>query len=540
MMKNETVPTAERRTCMPLAQEFCQGRGLEIGAASYSDFGVDAWNLDLTPEPLPAYRTEQMRYNGGVSPIHIVGFGEALPIGSNSQDFLLASHVLEHTPDPIGTLVEWDRVIRPGGVLFLIIPHKERTPDRVRPRTALAHVIEDYYTKQTPTTHRETDGFLTPPALHTPHYHAWITVDFLEVVVWMIEQELVTWRLEEIEDIDSDRQSGFTFVLRKQTETLPRDLAGTWVSRRALRSMLRCPEQLGLLKSKGLIVDHDLFEVLAGSIIWQDILIQERERIIKSHEWEISELRRDLDGVRVWAREMEGRLRVVTDKAVYVPAFEWLRARFTDLRRRRTPDDAMLQEPPAAPRDTDSEQVAVPPAPLDEAHFEHFVAERQARLYQASLRWGSYEVEMTSIELIDVQGRVVSGIRSGEPLTVRMQYVSHQPIPDPVFGIAIHYQGGVQVLGINTAFSKITMPQIEGQGLVECAFESLPLLAGQYSISCSVYDSNLEHAYDHQHFVAPFAVIGDHAVEQYGLVVLPHRWMVQPALAVDQTIGFEL
>src|SRR4051794_26243310 len=209
------MPIAARRTCMPLAQEFCRGRGLEIGAASYSDFGVDAWNLDLTPEPLPAYRTEQMRYTGSVSPIHIVGLGETLPIGSGSQDFVLASHVLEHSPDPIGTLIEWDRVIRPGGVLFLIIPHKDRTPDSERPRTALAHVVDDFYTKQTHATHLETDGFLTPPTLHTPHYHAWITVDFLEIVAWMIEQGLVTWCLEEIEDIDSERQNGFTFVLRK-------------------------------------------------------------------------------------------------------------------------------------------------------------------------------------------------------------------------------------------------------------------------------------------------------------------------------------
>src|SRR5689334_21126181 len=149
------------RSCMPLAQEFCQGRGIEIGAASYSDFGVDAWNLDLTPKPLPAYRDEQLRHAGRIAPIHVVGLGETLPIRLNSQDFLLASHVLEHSPNPIGTLIEWDRVIRPGGVLFLIVPHKERTADRVRPRTSLAHVVEDFQTNQTSISHRETNGFLT-------------------------------------------------------------------------------------------------------------------------------------------------------------------------------------------------------------------------------------------------------------------------------------------------------------------------------------------------------------------------------------------
>ena len=327
------MATAARRTCMPLAQEFCQGRGLEIGAAAYSDFGVDAWNLDLTPEPLPSYRIEQIRHAGRVSPIHIVGLGETLPISSDSQDFLLASHVLEHSPDPIGTLVEWDRVVRPGGVLFLIIPHKERTPDRMRPRTTLAHVIDDFYTKQTSASHLETDGFLTLPALHTPHYHAWITVDFLEIVVWMIEQGLVTWHLEEIEDTDSHRQDGFTFVLRKKAETQPRDRAGAWVSRRALRSVLRYPELLGLMIGKGVIENRDLVEVLAGMIIWQDILIQERGRMIKAHESEISALQQDLDGLRTWARDMEARLRAVASRAVYIPAFEGLRTRFAGLRR---------------------------------------------------------------------------------------------------------------------------------------------------------------------------------------------------------------
>jgi hypothetical protein len=297
---------------------------------------------------------------------------------------------------------------------------------------------------------------------------------------------------------------------------------------------LRCPEQLGLLKRKGLIADRDLLEVLAGTINWQDILIQERERIIKSHEWEISELRRDLDRVRAWAVEMEARLQVLADKAVYVPALEWMRTRFTEPWRARKPDDSAPQEQTAGAQNTDSEQVPVPPPTLDEAHFDRIVAERQARLYQVSQRWGSYEVEITAVELLDGQGQIVSGICSGEPLTVRIQYMAHQPIPDPVFGIALHYQGGVQVLGINTAFSNVAVPLIKGRGVIACSFEALALMAGRYSLSCSVYDSTFAHAYDHQHFVAPFAVIGERSAEQYGLVVLPHRWIVQQTFAAAE------
>ena len=48
--------------------------------------------------------------------------GASLPFDNNSIDRLIATHVLEHVPDPVSALQEWVRVIRPGGVLSLILP----------------------------------------------------------------------------------------------------------------------------------------------------------------------------------------------------------------------------------------------------------------------------------------------------------------------------------------------------------------------------------------------------------------------------------
>jgi hypothetical protein len=409
----------------------------------------------------------------------------------------------------------------------------------VRPRTSLAHVVEDFHTHQTPLTHTETNGFLTPPALHTPHYHAWITVDLLEIVAWMIEQRLVSWYLEEIEDIDSDRHAGFTFVLRKQAESQARDSAGAWISRRALRSMLRCPEQLGLLKDKGLIGDPDLLEVIAGTIISQDIWIQNCTRIIKSHEWEIGELRRDLDGVRMWAQDLEARLLALSRKAVSVPAFDRLRLRLTEWHGGRARNHATPQEVAAPAEVHADEEAGQVPAPPDEAYYDRLVAERQPRPYQASQRWGSYEVEIISVELLDGEGESVHDVRSGEPIMVRMHYLAHQPVENPVFGVAIYAQGGIQVLGLNTAFSNMIVPRIEGHGVVTCSFDSLSLLAGSYLLSCAIYDRPLVQAYDHQHFVYAFDITGDRSADQYGLVTLPHRWVIQPASEVADEIGVE-
>lgn len=45
-----------------------------------------------------------------------------LSLPDRSVDRLIACHVLEHLPDPHDVLREWHRVIRPGGVLSILLP----------------------------------------------------------------------------------------------------------------------------------------------------------------------------------------------------------------------------------------------------------------------------------------------------------------------------------------------------------------------------------------------------------------------------------
>lgn len=61
-----------------------------------------------------------------------------------SYDLLLSSHVIEHIANPICALVEWKRLLRPGGTLVIVAPDKRYTYDRMRKVTSLEHIIEDY------------------------------------------------------------------------------------------------------------------------------------------------------------------------------------------------------------------------------------------------------------------------------------------------------------------------------------------------------------------------------------------------------------
>jgi len=65
-------------------------------------------------------------------------------IKDESYDFLLSSHMIEHTANPIKALKEWIRVVKVDGQLILLVPHKEGTFDHNRPVTRLEHLLKDY------------------------------------------------------------------------------------------------------------------------------------------------------------------------------------------------------------------------------------------------------------------------------------------------------------------------------------------------------------------------------------------------------------
>ena len=65
-------------------------------------------------------------------------------IPSASYDFVLSSHMLEHTANPILALSEWIRLLKDQGTLVLLLPHKDGTFDHRRPVTTMQHLIADF------------------------------------------------------------------------------------------------------------------------------------------------------------------------------------------------------------------------------------------------------------------------------------------------------------------------------------------------------------------------------------------------------------
>lgn len=83
-------------------------------------------------------------YAGLISPINVQADALLLPFPTASLDYLCASHVIEHLPNPTYGMLEWHRVLRPGGLLYLVIPDKRFTFDVARATTSAEHLITEF------------------------------------------------------------------------------------------------------------------------------------------------------------------------------------------------------------------------------------------------------------------------------------------------------------------------------------------------------------------------------------------------------------
>lgn len=125
-----------------IAHKYLDGlNGCEIGASPENPFNIKGGaycNIDI-----PIYnRQSHNAYWHDDFAVNVIADAAALPFKDRTMDYVLSSHVVEHLFDPIAAINEWLRVIRSGGYVFMIIPHKDRIYDKLRPATPVAELID--------------------------------------------------------------------------------------------------------------------------------------------------------------------------------------------------------------------------------------------------------------------------------------------------------------------------------------------------------------------------------------------------------------
>ncbi len=107
-LKDYGRPVFGRR---PLLLDIGTGSGV-TGKAVAEGIGADYVLMDTTDDAI-ADRSH-----------FVIGSGEAMPFRSDTFDFIMANHVIEHVIDQSRLLREIERVLTPGGIAYMATPSK--------------------------------------------------------------------------------------------------------------------------------------------------------------------------------------------------------------------------------------------------------------------------------------------------------------------------------------------------------------------------------------------------------------------------------
>ena len=144
-MGEPTTPVADavmsqRRA---VAERFLTGQGLEVGAGN-RPFPVPEHVRVLYGDIRDAASIQDYFKTAGVQSTSPIDAQTFAGVANDSLDFVISAHVIEHLRDPIGSMVNALRVLRPGGIHLLAVPDMRFTFDRRRPETTVEHSRRDY------------------------------------------------------------------------------------------------------------------------------------------------------------------------------------------------------------------------------------------------------------------------------------------------------------------------------------------------------------------------------------------------------------
>jgi len=142
-------------------------------------------------------------------------------------------------------------------------------------------------------------------------------------------------------------------------------------------------------------------------------------------------------------------------------------------------------------------------------------------------RWGSREIEITDVTLIDHVGEPSFVFHSGESMSVRLNVLATAPADDFVFGVSLFNADGVCCYGTNTYLEEMSSEKLEGAGHVTFAIDRLDLVEGTYKLDVAVHKRD-GYPYDYHRLLYTFRVKS--RTHDIGIYRPHHRWAFSPGI----------
>lgn len=144
---------------------------------------------------------------------------------------------------------------------------------------------------------------------------------------------------------------------------------------------------------------------------------------------------------------------------------------------------------------------------------------------QAGQRWGTGEVLISKVEVLDHNGVETGTLTTSSPATFRIHYSNPTAIKEAIVGVRITDIHGVNVWGSNLKRAGVGPIELTENGEIRLRINDFVLLDGTYDLTVAISDLSETHEYDHWDRRIRFDV-RQGRIRDEGLVYIKGLWEV--------------
>jgi ABC-type polysaccharide/polyol phosphate transport system ATPase subunit len=143
-------------------------------------------------------------------------------------------------------------------------------------------------------------------------------------------------------------------------------------------------------------------------------------------------------------------------------------------------------------------------------------------LEESPRRWGSKEIEIENVLLLDREGEPKKLFHPNEPLKLVIEYKKNVDVPkDVVFGVGFERSDGILAFGTNTHISRTSVPELSQRGSVCFEISRLGFLDGSFKIDVAVHR---EDGYPYDYFKGAVEFLVRSPFDGVGVASPEHSW----------------
>lgn len=136
---------------------------------------------------------------------------------------------------------------------------------------------------------------------------------------------------------------------------------------------------------------------------------------------------------------------------------------------------------------------------------------------------GTKEAEITNVKILNCHGKQTDTCKCGDTIKVLVDFVVHEEITEPHFGVAVFREDGIYCYGANTLLDGYRIDRLKtGQGWFSIEYKDVNLMAGDYRLSVAIWDKKEILAYSYHPGFYRLKILGFKESDQ--LINLAHKW----------------